>query len=238
MLPRVGVRSLRLGLALAAALALAAFLTRQPADPALYPPRDGEPTIEIAVVSHGYHTGLALPRAAVLGEAGRLGFPALINVATRFSAYRFIEIGWGEEEFYRQVPTPGSLGVRMALRALFRPGNRSVLHVVGLEDEPEKMFPDAEVVAVRLSEPGFRRLLAGVDRTFALDARLPQELGQGLYGPSLFYRAHGAFSLLNLCNHWAGRMVAEAGLAGWPVPATVAPGLIWTIRRQVLLPSS
>jgi uncharacterized protein (TIGR02117 family) len=233
MLRRAGRRALRVALALAAALAFAAFLTRQPADPALYPPRDGEPTIEIAVVSHGYHTGLALPRAAVLSEAGRLGFPALINVATRFGAYPFIEIGWGEEEFYRQVPTPGSLGVRMALRALLMPGNRSVLHVVGLEDGPQRMFPDAEVLVVRLSEPGFRRMLAGVDSTFALDARLPQEMGQGLYGPSLFYRAHGAFNLLNLCNHWTGRMLAEAGLAGWPVPATVAPGLLWTVRRQV-----
>jgi uncharacterized protein (TIGR02117 family) len=230
MLRRAGIRALRVLLVLAAVLLLAALLTRQPGDPALYPPRAGEAAIEVAVVSHGYHTGLALPRAAVLADAGREGFPALIAVATRFRAYPWIEIGWGEEEFYRQVPTPGSLGVGMALRALFRPGNRSVLHVVGLEGEPEKMFPDSEVLRLRLSEAGFRRMLAEVDRTFVREGGQPREMGQGLYGPSLFFSANGAFSLVNLCNHWTARMLAAAGLPAWPVPATLASGLMWLTR--------
>ena len=232
MLRRAGTWALRVLLVVAAALLLATLLTRQSGDPTLHPPRAGELAVEIAVVSHGYHTGLALPRAAVLAEAGREGFPALIAVATRFRAYPWIEIGWGEEEFYRQVPTPGSLGVAMALRALFRPGNRSVLHVVGLEGEPEKMFRDSEVLRLRLSEAGFRRMLAETDRTFALEGRQPREMGQGLYGPSLFFSANGAFNLLNLCNHWTARMLAAAGLSAWPVPATLAPGLMWSVRRQ------
>ena len=235
MLRRAGIRALRVLLVLAAVLLLATLLTRQPGDPVLYPPRAGEAVVEVAVVSHGYHTGLALPRAAVLADAGREGFPALIAVATRFRAYSWIEIGWGEEEFYRQVPTPGSLGVGMALRALLRPGNRSVLHVVGLEGEPEKMFPDSEVLRLRLSEAGFRRMLAEVDRTFSLEGRQPQEMGQGLYGPSLFFGANGAFNLLNLCNHWTGRMLAAAGLSAWPVPGTLAPGLMWNLRWQANL---
>src|SRR4051812_13093916 len=94
MLRRAGAWSLRVILAVAALVLVVALLTRQPGDPALYPPPANESAIEIAVVSHGYHTGLALPRAAVLGEAGAQGRPALINVATRFGAYRWIEIGW------------------------------------------------------------------------------------------------------------------------------------------------
>jgi uncharacterized protein (TIGR02117 family) len=232
MLRRAGVWSLRVVLALVALLLVLAVLTRQSADPALYPPRQDEPSVEIFVVSHGYHTGLALPRGAVLSNASEAGFPALINVATRFGAYAFIEIGWGEEEFYRQVPTPDSLGVAMALRALLMPGNRSVLHVVGLGDEPPRAFPASEVVAVRLSEAGFRRMLRAVDATFVLAERQPQATGPGLYGPSLFYRANGAFSLLSLCNHWTGRMLTAAGVAGSPVIETIAPGLMWSIRRQ------
>ena len=75
-------------------------------------------------------------------------------------------------------------------------------------------------------------MLAEVDRTFARAGGQPREMGQGLYGPSLFFRANGAFSLLNLCNHWTARMLAAAGLPAWPVPATLAPGLMWTVRRQ------
>ena len=91
---------------LAALVLVVALLTRQPGDLALYPPSANESAVEIAVVSHGYHTGLALPRAVVLAEAGRQGFPALINVATRFGAYRWVEIGWGEEEFIARCRRP------------------------------------------------------------------------------------------------------------------------------------
>jgi hypothetical protein len=116
------------------------------------------------------------------------------------------------------------------------PGNRSVLHLVGLVEEPPTMFPASEVVPVRLSEEGFRRMLAAIERTFALTDSLPQSMGPGLYGPSLFYRANGAFSFLNLCNHWTAGMLAEAGLSAWPVLATVAPGLMWTLRAQLQQP--
>ena len=71
MLRRVGAWSLRAVLGVAALVVVIALLTRQPGDPALYPPSANESAVEIAVVSHGYHTGLALPRALVLGEAGR-----------------------------------------------------------------------------------------------------------------------------------------------------------------------
>jgi hypothetical protein len=72
MLRRAGVWSLRVVLALVALLLVLAVLTRQSADPALYPPRQDEPSVEIFVVSHGYHTGLALPRGAVRGLSGIL----------------------------------------------------------------------------------------------------------------------------------------------------------------------
>ena len=185
----------------------------------------------IFVANHGYHTGLALPRSAVAGEAGERGYAALINVAARFGAYPWLEIGWGEEEFYREVPTARSFSAGLALRALFMPGNRSVMHVVGLMNEPQRIFPLSEVVPARLSERGFRQLLEAVNRSFALKDGLPKELGRGLYGPSLFFRATGTFNLLNVCNHWAGRMLATAGLPYWPVLATVPPGVLWAVPR-------
>src|SRR4051794_31489814 len=112
------------------------------------------------------------------------------------------------------------------------PGNRSVMHVVGLMDEPQRIFPLSEVVPARLSERGFRRLLEAVSRSFVLKDGLPEELGRGLYGPSLFFRATGTFSLLNVCNHWTGRMLAAAGLPYWPVLATVPPGVLRAVPRQ------
>src|SRR5262249_61265637 len=101
--------------------------------------------------------GVVLPRAAVAELAGRRGHAALIAVATRFSAYAWLEIGWGDEEFYRNVPTPGSLTVGLALHALFGLDNVSVLHVVGVSD-PRAVFDQARMGMLDLSAEGFRRL--------------------------------------------------------------------------------
>ena len=59
--------------------------------------------------------------------------------------------------FYTRVPTTSELTTALALRALFRPGNPSVLHVVGLAEHPRQAYPNASMVALTLSEGGLRR---------------------------------------------------------------------------------
>ena len=86
-------------------LAGAAYITARPADPMLWPPRADAGRIEVVLVSNGYHTGLALPRAALAEFASGRGYPALIAVTQRFAAFEWIEFGWGDREFYRSVPT-------------------------------------------------------------------------------------------------------------------------------------
>ena len=119
----------------------AAYITARPADPMLRPPRDGAGTIEIVVVSNGYHAGVALPRAALAEDASARGYPSLTEVTQRFASFDWIEFGWGDREFYQSVPTVGDLSLPLALRALFSPGNTSVLHVVGIRGDPEACSP-------------------------------------------------------------------------------------------------
>lgn len=201
-------------------------LTIRSGDPRLYPARVGEGAT-IYLVSNGYHTGLILPRREIAGIAGRDGHVALIAVAERFAHFDWIEAGWGEDAFYREVPTVASLNWRLALRALFRPGNASVMHIVGIEGDPRIPYRGAALVPITLSREGLARLLAGIDASFARgpDGQ-PDVLGKGLYGPSLFYRANGAFHLLNLCNHWTARRLSEAGLPVWLLAATHPAGMI------------
>lgn len=215
------------------AFAVAAVVTARPGDPLVYPPPAGTPAVEIFVVSHGYHAGIVLPRAGTADLAGTVGHQALIAVTTRFGAYQWLEIGWGDEGFYTSVPTIGSLTVPMALRALFRPGNSSVVHVVGLADLPRTTFPNSDVVRLQLSESGFARLLDRLDATFAKGKDGTVEpLGPGLYGPSLFYRAVGAFHLFNMCNHWIASLLDAAGVPTAPLLATLPSGLLLDLKRR------
>jgi len=218
----------------------AAFVTARPSDPMLWPPRERARTIEIVVISNGYHAGIALPRAALAEFASGRGYPALIAVTQRFAAFDWIELGWGDREFYQSVPTPADLSLRLALRALFWPGNATVLHVVGLGGDPAQAFASAEFVRVPLSQAGFDRLLAKLDATFIPPqmGALP-DLGRGLYGPSLFYPANGTFSILQVCNHWVDDLLGAAGLPTAPVLATLPAGLMLNLRwRANLQPTS
>jgi uncharacterized protein (TIGR02117 family) len=209
----------------------AAFITAHPADPMLWPPRPDGGSVEIVVVSNGYHAGVALPRATLADYASGRGYPALIAVTQRFAAFEWIEFGWGDREFYRSTPTPGDLQVSLALRALFWPGNETVVHVVGLDREPERAFVETDVVRVTLSRNGFDQMLQKLDATFVPPwSGTLTDLGRGLYGPSLFYPATGTFSFMHVCNHWVDDLLGAAGLPTAPVLATIPAGLMLNLR--------
>ncbi len=225
----------RIGLGLLALLGLlliATVLTARSGDPALWPPAPGNATVEIHVVSHGYHAGVAVLRTDVAEVASWQGKTALLAVTQQFAAYRWLEIGWGDEGFYRSVPDAASLTFALAVRALFRPGNASVVHVVGLNNPPRMAFPHSDIVRIELSQDGFERLLGRLDASFARsgEGASPVDLGPGLYGPSRFFRAVDAFHIFNVCNHWVARLLSDAGLPTAPVLATLPPGLLLDLQ--------
>jgi hypothetical protein len=84
------------------------------------------------------------------------------------------------------------------------------------------------------------KVLRGVAGAFAVDdAGEPVELGKGIYGPSLFYRARGRYSLVNTCNMWLGDLMAAAGLKASPVASVTSRGLLTELRwRNNLGPPS
>jgi uncharacterized protein (TIGR02117 family) len=229
------LRRLGIGVFVAAILLLtAAALTKRPGDPELYPPPAGAPAVEVFVVSHGYHAGIVVPRAQAAEVAGANRDARVAAVTTRFAAYPWLEVGWGDEGFYTSVPTIGSLTIPLALRALFRPGNPSVVHVVGLAQPPRATFANADIVRLHLSEAGFARLLDRLDATFAEreEGGLGDPMGPGLYGPSLFYRGVGAFHLFNVCNHWIANLLDAAGVPTTPLLATLPAGLLYDLKRR------
>ncbi len=210
---------------LAVLFAAAALLSRRSGDQSLFPPQAGARSVPVVVTAGTYHAGLVMPVADLAAAAARTRHGEIIGIATRFSAYPYVEIGWGDEGFYRLVPTIAALTVTEALRALFRPGNPSVLHVVGLDRPPTESLSGPRLLPIALSQPGFERLVSRLSESVATEESLPIELGTGLYGPSLFYRARGEFSILNVCNHWVARLLDAAGVPTTPVLDTLPLGL-------------
>lgn len=166
------------------------------------PPRDGAPAA-IYLVSHGWHTGLAVRRADI---------PVGLWPESRdFPEADYLEVGWGDHDFYRS-PDPG---LWLTLRAALWP-TPSVLHVVGVRDPLAAYFGASEVIELRLSRAGLERLMHYIHDAHARDdapAGTPLgSLGPGPYGDSRFYPARATFHLLRTCNVWTARALRAAGL--------------------------
>lgn len=214
---RGGLKTFATGLALV--LMAAAVLTARPGLPMLYPPRAGEPTVAIFLVDNGFHTDVALPGP----ELARTGGPTA-QAARQLSRRQWVLAGWGDESFYTGT---GLSAARVAdgLRALFAPGNPSVVHLYGVSRRPDQAFAEGATSRVVLSRAGFERMVGRIDRSFALKGgapvRLPVERGL----EEAFFHGVETFSLLRLCNHWTAEVLNAAGLAVTPVLATVPFGL-------------
>lgn len=224
---RRGVRIV-LGVVVAAILLLAALA--EPGDRALYPAPPGSPTIDVYVLDHGYHAGLVVPVDALHRTAAADGRVGALATSERFLGRRYVELGWGDEGFYRQVPTIDKLDWRLAVAALTNLSRPPVLHVGGFDAEPRAAFPRGSLLHVSLSEAGFERLVRAYDETIVLADGAPLGLGPGLYEDSEFYRATGLYNALDDCNQWVAKLLAAAGLPVSRATATTSFGLMAELR--------
>ncbi|MDH3319867.1 MAG: DUF2459 domain-containing protein, partial [Betaproteobacteria bacterium] len=87
----------------------------------------------IFLVPQGGHTGIAVRRADIA--------EALLPEKRDFPAADYLEIGWGERDFYMAQ----SAGPWLSFKAAFFP-NRSVVHLVGVRGGLGARFPGSEIV--------------------------------------------------------------------------------------------
>jgi uncharacterized protein (TIGR02117 family) len=202
-------------LLLALVVALAGGLGRAgAASPAPSP----EESATVWIVDHGWHTGLVLPAADLPADV----WPERHD----FAAARFLEVAWGDREFY----TTPDAGLWLAVKAALASGG-SVLHVVALDRPVAEYFAGGEVIELRVSRAGLAALARFIDGTHARGgAPRAERLGPGLYGNSAFYAADGRYSLLNTCNTWTAAALRAAGCPTDPARTVTAGAVLQQVR--------
>ncbi|HUF92701.1 MAG TPA: DUF2459 domain-containing protein [Candidatus Limnocylindria bacterium] len=184
----------------------------------LYPPRGGEPTVEVWVVAHGWHAGLAVRVADVPAGA----WPE----RSHFPDADFLELGWGDRAYW-QHENPG---VRLALDALLRP-TPSAVRIVGVRGPLAPAFPGAEIVDLRLSHAGFARLVRFVDDSIAREgAGAATPLGATSWPDIRFYPARPTYHLFRTSNTWTAAALRAAGFPIAPASALTAGGVLRQVR--------
>lgn len=157
-------------------------------------------TEHVWVVSHGWHTGIVIPREAIEER--------LPELAERFNYAPFIEIGWGDKGFYQSE----EITTGLTLRAMFwSPG--SVVHVVSVVDSPACYFRHSQVTELILTKGQLAGLIEFIDRSFARDKQgRVITLKSGIYGDSQFYEGEGRYHILNTCNKWTAKALKSAAI--------------------------
>lgn len=189
----------------------------------LYPPKPNEQSIGIYVEDHTYHAGIIIPVKNLRQMDENLTDILLPTDGTE----HWLEIGWGDEGFYR-AGTLNDVTVAITAQAVLVPSS-SVLHVMKFNGFPEEVFAGSKLVYLRVSRDGFKNIVRGISETFGPNPKISTRLG--LYGDSRFYPATGSYHLLNICNHWIAELIARAGIqvnvsmASWP--AFLRADLMW-----------
>ena len=198
--------------------------TARPGDRTLYPPRPDDAQA-VWLIDNGFHTNLALPRAAMLAHGG-----ALARAAAQTSPDDWIMVGWGDARFY-EATSPWQGRLLDAARAALG-GRPTVVHLEGVPTRPDLAWRTG-VHRIALSSAGLAALLARVDRSFALDAAgalvplpVPRQPGEA------FFASVEGFSAFHLCNHWTSELLAAAGLPTTPVLDTVPFGLVLDLKLR------
>lgn len=149
-------------------------------------PDESDPYKTIYLVSHGWHAGIVLQRTDIPDGV----WPAPGD----FTDAQYLEVGWGDRDFY-QTPDPP---IGLILKAALLP-TASVLHVVGFSGSVPAYFRFSEIIRIELSSAGFDHLSRTIAASFARDeAGNATSLGPGLYGDSRFYLSRERYHLLGL----------------------------------------
>jgi uncharacterized protein (TIGR02117 family) len=184
------------------------------------PPNPGEPSSPIYVIGQGWHAGIALRRADIP--------PGLVPESADFPEADYLELGWGDFDYY-QADDPG-LG--LLLKAALWP-TASVLHVVGVKGAVAGRFGGFEIVRLEVTRSRFADLAAFVHASFLRDgAAKAGPIRRGYGWDTYFYPATGKFHIFNTCNTWAARALEAAGYPmGKLLPFTVEQ-LMARVRRH------
>jgi hypothetical protein len=210
----------------AVGLALATLLTARRGDRRLHPPRAGEETVDVYVVRNWLHANMVVP-AAALGSTG----PAAEAAAALPGPAPWLMMGWGDAKHYRERGhTP--LRALDLWRSFLAPNNPAVILVSPLQAPPTPETMGKPVIRLTLSRRGFERLLARLNRSFALTCGRPQVAGRGREPDSLFFSSQEGSDLLHVCNHWIAHLLHAAGVPTRPVLDTITAGLAWDLKQS------
>ncbi len=157
----------------------------------------------VYLVRHAWHAGIVLPRSACDS----------LLIIRDFPGADYIEIGWGDADFYREARS----GVWVTFKAALLP-SMSTLHVAAVDQAVAQFFSGRDIIRLTIKTENLTSLLDFINKSFATDEEGGAvRLEPGLYGASYFYKGSEHYYAFRNCNTWVARGLRQAGISISPI---------------------
>ena len=165
-------------------------------------PDGGE--VDVYLVTNGVHVSVWLPTARPERD-----WSSWLPPEVPASPGGYVAFGWGDHDFYLEVPTWDDLTAGVALRGALWP-TPSAMRATAHRGPP---VPGEHVHRVSLGPEPYQELVEFVERGFELDeSGGPILLAAPGYGTSdRFFEGRGSYHLFRTCNTWANGAVKAMG---------------------------
>ena len=177
-------------------------------------------TYSIFIVKYRWHSGIIINRSEAIAY-----FPFLEN---NFTNNKFIEIGWGDKDFYMAKDETFWL----AIKAVLIPTS-SVIHVHGFNENPEQHYSKNEIIELQLEELEYKSLIKSIQSSFATNSN-KNEIKEsiGLVTNSYFFLSNEKYHIFNTCNVWVAKRLNEAGIQVSPFRSITSNSLMKQLKRN------
>ena len=153
----------------------------------------------VYILNQGWHTGIIIK----VSDVDEIDLPEINN----FKHSEYLDIGWGDEEYYR---VPG-VDLKLAVRALFAPTS-SALKIRAFNIPVEMYYKTFKYcIAFELSEKEYSNLCKYISNTFYKEKSNPVLL-ENRDNIIYFYKAEGEYHLFNTCNTWVADALSYSGI--------------------------
>jgi len=155
----------------------------------------------VYLVKNHWHTGIILS----IDSISMNSIPALQD----FRDFSYVDIGWGDEDFYQHP----DFDLWLAAKALLFP-TESVVRVEGVDSDLKKYLQSGDyAIKIDLDEKSHLLLNEFINSSFQLNKDLKNILtSTNFRGKIKFYKSQLKYHLFNTCNTWIAEALRYSGL--------------------------
>ncbi|MCK5110604.1 MAG: DUF2459 domain-containing protein [Arcobacteraceae bacterium] len=173
---------------------------------------------DIFVVNYGWHAGIIVKTDDINSS--------IWDIEPLFKKFKYIEVGWGDEDFYKNSDP----SIWLTLKAALIP-TASVLHIRAVTQYELNQFSKENIVKITISKEGFTNLSIFIENSFSKKDDKIIRQGVGLYPNSFFYLSSKTYHIFNTCNVWTAEALQSAKLDISPYSAVTTEDLFSQINK-------